>query len=70
LAGVDTYPRPIQLKLLNKFLVQKRAICRKINVNAPLSKPSHNFSTTYRQKYVEMEERGFGDKINLLQEKF
>jgi len=63
LAGVDTYPCPILLKLLNKFLVQKRAICRKINVNAPLPTPSHNFSTTYRQQYVEKEKRIFGGKI-------
>ena len=70
LAGANTYPCPIQLKLLNNFLVQKWAICRKTNINAPLPKPSHNFSTTFPQKNVEMEEMDSWKKIkeeNLLQ---
>jgi hypothetical protein len=41
------------LNLLIKLLAQKWAIRRKINVYAPLHEPPHNYSTTYRQKFVE-----------------
>ena len=43
----------ISLKLFLKLLAQKWALCRKINVYAPLHEAPHSFSTTYRQNFVE-----------------
>jgi hypothetical protein len=70
LARADFRPCAIELKLFNNFLVQKWAVCRKTNVYAPLPTPPHNFSTTNRQKFVEMEERDFleNQRKRLLQE--
>ena len=60
---VGSYYDHIPLNLFHNFLVQKWAVCRKTNVYASLPAPHHNFSTTYRQHFVERENRDFLDKI-------
>ena len=47
------FPFYIYLKLFNNVLIQKWAICTKSNDFTLLQGHSHNFSTTYQQKFVE-----------------